>query len=473
MGLKRLSLKAKFIGAFVGFTVLFAAIFGGIAAYRMAYELDEQFVERAESLAEHIAAEAERTIALGGPQTLSAMLEGIVGEHVLYAQIVQTRAFLGTEEVRVEPPIVLAEKKQSALELPPEGATGLERGRLPDGTAFLDLKRPWKLGYVRLGISLEYIADEVRLDLWIVAGVSAALVLLGTLSAFWLYRSILSPLEQLALSVRAFGRGDFRARAKLRTHRELEALAHEFNRMADSIVQMKEELERSSRAKSEFLTIMGHELRTPLNALLGHAQLLGEQLEGTLNTAQRERLAAILRAGEHLSELLENVLRFAKLEMGQERLVREPCDVTTVVQEALSSVQALAAQKGIELRFQPIESVQIRADRTKLRQILINLLTNGIKYTDRGFVEVRVERYDSAVRFTVRDSGRGIAPEDQSQLFQPFTRLSRTRSSEGLGLGLAIVKRYVEMHGGQVWVESQVGQGSAFSFTIPYEDLDR
>jgi signal transduction histidine kinase len=280
-------------------------------------------------------------------------------------------------------------------------------------------------------------------------------------------------LEQLALSVRAFGRGDFRARAKLRTHQELEALAHEFNRMADSIVQMKEELERSSRAKSEFLTIMGHELRTPLNALLGHAQLLGEQLEGTLNTAQRERLAAILRAGEHLSELLENVLRFAKLEMGQERLVREPCDVTTVVQEALSSVQALAAQKGIELRFQPIESVQIRADRTKLRQILINLLINGIKYTDRGFVEVRVERYDSAVRFTVRDSGRGIAPEDQSQLFQPFTQLSRTRSSEGLGLGLAIVKRYVEMHGGQVWVESQVGQGSAFSFTIPYEDLDR
>ena len=192
MGLKRLSLKARFIGAFVGFTVLFAVIFGGIAAYRMAYELDEQFVERAESLAEHIAAEAERTIALGGPQNLSAMLEGIVGEHVLYAQIVQTRAFLGTEEVRVEPPIVLAEKKQSALELPPEGSTGLERGRLPDGTAFLDLKRPWKLGYVRLGISLEYIADEVRLDLWIVAGVSAALVLLGTLSAFWLYRSILT-----------------------------------------------------------------------------------------------------------------------------------------------------------------------------------------------------------------------------------------------------------------------------------------
>jgi len=473
MGLKRLSLKAKFIGAFVGFTVLFAVIFGGIAAYRMAYELDEQFVERAEGLAEHIAAEAERTITLGGLQNLPAMLEGIVGGHVLYAQIVQTRAFLGTEEVRIEPPIVLAERKQSALELPPEGSRELERGRLPDGTAFLDLKHPWKLGYVRLGISLEYIADEVLLDLWIVTGVGAALVLLGTLCAFWLYRSILQPLEQLALSVRAFGQGDFRARARLRTHQELEALAHEFNRMADSIVQMKEELERSSRAKSEFLTIMGHELRTPLNALLGHAQLLGEQLEGTLNTAQRERLAAILRAGEHLSELLENVLRFAKLEMGQERLVRELCDVTTVVHEALSSVQALAAQKGIELRLQPIEPVQIRADRTKLRQILINLLTNGIKYTDQGFVEVHVERYDSAVRFAVRDSGRGISPEDQSQLFQPFTQPSRASSGEGLGLGLAIVKRYVEMHGGQVWVESQVGHGSTFYFTIPYEDLDR
>nr|BAL58784.1 signal transduction histidine kinase [Candidatus Acetothermum autotrophicum] len=465
-----MGLKTKFIIAFVGFTVLFAVIFGGIAAYRMAYELDEQFVERAQGLAEHIAAEAERTISFAGPQNLSVMLEGVVREHVLYAQIVQTRAFVGAEEVPVRPSLVLAEKKQSALELPPEGARELERGRLSDGTPYLDLKRPWRLGYVRLGVSLEYIADEVRLDLLIVSSVSAGLVLLGTLVAFWLYRSILQPLEQLAASVRAFGQGDFRARVTVRTHQEIEALAREFNRMADSIVQMKEELERSSRAKSEFLTIMGHELRTPLNALLGHAQLLGEELEGTLNPAQRERLAALLRSGEHLLELLESVLRFAKLEMGQERLVLQPCEVNAVIAEALSSVQALAVQKGIELRFQPVSPLIIQADRTKLRQILINLLTNGIKYTEQGFVEVCVERSHGAVRFAVRDSGRGIAPEAQARLFEPFTQLS---PSEGLGLGLAIVKRYVEMHGGRVWVESQVGQGSTFYFTIPYEDLNR
>lgn len=136
MGLKRLSLKARFIGAFVGFTVLFAAIFGGIAAYRMAYELDEQFVERAESLAEHIAAEAERTIALGGPQTLSAMLEGIVGEHVLYAQIVQTRAFLGTEEVRVEPPIVLRKRNRAPSSFLQRGLQGLSVGACPTAQRF-------------------------------------------------------------------------------------------------------------------------------------------------------------------------------------------------------------------------------------------------------------------------------------------------------------------------------------------------
>lgn len=475
MGLKRLSLKSKFIGAFVSFTVLFTVIFGGIAAYRMAYELDEQFVERAKGLAEHIAAEAERTIALGGPQNLSTMLEGVVGGHVLYAQIVQAYAFVGAERFALVPPIVLAEKSALAGELPPEEAGELKRGRLPDGTPFLDLKRPWRLGYVRLGVSLEYIAGEVRLDLGIITGVSVALVLIGTLIAFWLYRSILRPLEQLATSVRAFGQGDFRARARLRTHEELEALAQEFNRMADSIVQMKEELERSSRAKSEFLTIMGHELRTPLNALLGHAQLLGEQLEGTLNAAQHERLAAILRAGEHLRELLDNVLRFAKLEMGQERLVPEPCDVETIVEEALSSVQALAAQKGIVLRAGPVASMVVTADRTKLRQILINLLTNGIKYTKQGSVEVQVERDGTEVRFAVRDTGRGITPQDQARLFQPFTQLSE---SEGLGLGLAIVKRYVEMHGGRVWVESHPSQGSTFYFTIPQkdtsdEDLDR
>jgi signal transduction histidine kinase len=475
MGLKRLGLKAKFIAAFVGFTVLFAVIFVGIAAYRMAYELDEQFVERAEGMAEHIAVEAERTLALGGgPHSLPAMLEGVVGGHVLYAQIVQTRAFVGTEPFIVQPPIVLAERRQPTTEIPPEGAGELERGRLADGTPYLDLKRPWKLGYVRLGVSLEYIADEVRLDLLIVSGVSAGLILIGTLVAFLLYRSILRPLEQVAVSVRAFGQGDFRARAQVRTHQEIEALAREFNRMADSIVQMKEELERSSKAKSEFLTIMGHELRTPLNALLGHAQLLGEQLEGTLNPAQRERLAAILRSGEHLSELLESVLKFAKLEMGQERLVREPCDVNSIITEALSSVQALAVQKGITLRFHAGDSPTVMADRTKLRQIFINLLTNGIKYTERGAVEVRVERGAAELRCAVRDSGRGIAPEDQARLFEPFTRLgpTHTRESDGLGLGLAIVKRYVEMHGGRVWVESQLGHGSTFYFTIPYENLD-
>jgi signal transduction histidine kinase len=219
---------------------------------------------------------------------------------------------------------------------------------------------------------------------------------------------------------------------------------------------------------------MGHELRTPLNALLGHAQLLGEQLEGTLNPAQRERLAAILRSGEHLSELLESVLKFAKLEMGQERLVREPCDVNSIITEALSSVQALAVQKGITLRFHAGDSPTVMADRTKLRQIFINLLTNGIKYTERGAVEVRVERGAAELRCAVRDSGRGIAPEDQARLFEPFTRLgpTHTRESDGLGLGLAIVKRYVEMHGGRVWVESQLGHGSTFYFTIPYENLD-
>ncbi|MFN4218438.1 MAG: ATP-binding protein [Candidatus Bipolaricaulia bacterium] len=471
-----MGLKSKFIAAFIGFTVLFTVIFGGIAAYRMAYELDEQFVERAQGMAEHIAAEAERTLTLGGPQNLPVMLEGVVSGHVLYAQIVQTRAFVGAEPFPLQPPIVLAERKQSAIEIPLEGkGTGeLERGRLADGTQYLDLKRPWRLGYVRLGLSLEYIADEVRLDILIVLGVSAGLILIGALVAFLLYRSILRPLEQLASSVRAFGQGDFRVRAQLRTHHEIEALAHEFNRMADSIVHMKEELERTSRAKSEFLTIMGHELRTPLNALLGHAQLLGEQLEGTLNAAQQERLTAIVRAGEHLSELLENVLRFAKLEMGQERLIQEPCDVNSVITEALSSVHALATRKGIELRFQPVEPVTIQADRTKLRQILINLLTNGIKYTDRGVVAVWVERGTSELRFAVSDSGRGISPEDQARLFEPFTRLgpTTTREGDGLGLGLAIVRRYVEMHGGRVWVESQLNHGSTFYFTIPYENLN-
>jgi len=468
---RKFSLKHKFIAALIAFTMLISVLFGAIAAYRMAYELDEQFVERGKGLAEHIAAEASRAASLGGREELQFMLEGIVGGHVLYAQIVKDGK-------------ILAEKKSVPIELPATAlATDLElwRGRLPDGTPYLDVKRASASGYVRLGLSLNYINYEIRLDFLIISAASIGFIALGTLVAFWLYRAILRPVEQLAGSVQEFGRGNFTARAQVRSGDELEALSEEFNRMAASIVRMKGELEKANRAKSEFLMIMGHELRTPLHALLGYAQLLSEEVEGRLNEAQRRRLDAIMRSGEHLSELIENILRFAKLEMGEEKLHLEPIDAKKTIEEAIHNVQALALAKKIAINFKRKSALPLKADGTKLKQILINLLSNAIKYTKQGFVEVQCKRDQGKVLFAVRDSGRGIAPEDQERIFEPFTQLdaSTTREAEGLGLGLAIVKRYVEMHGGRIWVESRLHQGSTFYFTIPqkgeisHEDLNR
>ncbi len=457
--MRRFGLKGKFIVAFVAFTILLSILFGAIAAYRMAYELEEQFVERGRQLAKHTVTETAHLLSLGEENRLPGLLRNLLEEPVIYAQIVQDQR-------------VLAEEKRVAVDLPTEAVTAefeIRRGRLLDGTPYLDIKQRSSSGYVRLGLSITYIQYEIGQDILIVSGASVGFILLGTLVAFGLYRVILRPVEQLMASVRAFGRGMFEARSSVKSGDELETLSEEFNHMADSIVHTKQELEKSNRAKSEFLTIMGHELRTPLHTLLGSAQLLKEEVEGRLNQAQKKRLDAIMRSGEHLSELIENVLRFSKLEMGEEKLHMEQVDAKHVVEEAMHSVEALALAKKVTLRFGRKSALPLQADRTKLKQILINLLSNAIKYTEQGSVEIRLQQKRDTVLFAVHDSGIGIKEEDQKRIFEPFTQLdaSTTRETEGLGLGLAIVKRYVEMHGGRVWVESQLHQGSTFYISLP------
>ncbi|VVE55547.1 hybrid sensor histidine kinase/response regulator [Pandoraea terrae] len=229
--------------------------------------------------------------------------------------------------------------------------------------------------------------------------------------------------------------------------------------------QARAAAERANRAKSDFLSSMSHELRSPLNAILGFAQLMASDSPPP-TPSQRASIDQILRAGWHLLELINEVLDLAKIESGQVSLSPETVSLADAMRECESMVEPLAQQRGIRMGFPRFEvPCFVRADRTRLKQILINLLSNAVKYNrERGTVEVmRGMRTPDRVRISVQDSGAGLSPEQLAQLFQPFNRLGQEAGpEEGTGIGLVVAKRLIELMGGAIGVESTVGAGSVF-----------
>ena len=232
----------------------------------------------------------------------------------------------------------------------------------------------------------------------------------------------------------------------------------------------REEAERASRAKSEFLSRMSHELRTPLNAILGFAQLLDMDAP----SSQKAQIGHILRAGQHLLTLINEVLDIAKIEAGRLPLNIESIPLAITLHEALTLVSPMAADAGIQLKAVPALAADlgIVADRQRLTQVLLNLLSNAIKYNrPQGQVSIEVEVEPPHLRVSVCDTGNGIALDSQGQLFKPFERLGADPNVEGSGLGLALSKSLLEMMQGSLNVQSQVGSGSRFTLALPYARL--
>ena len=256
----------------------------------------------------------------------------------------------------------------------------------------------------------------------------------------------------------------------LRTFATQSALAIQNARLFRELEIKSRELEVASQHKSEFLANMSHELRTPLNAIIGFSDVLLERMFGEVNERQTEYLHDISASGKHLLSLINDILDLSKIEAGRMELELSDFDVAAAIENALTLMRERASRHGITLTHVLDERLaEIRADERKFKQVLLNLLSNAVKFTPSGGkVEVRARLVDSMVEVAVADTGEGIASEDQQAVFEEFKRVGKSsKKVEGTGLGLALCRKFVELHGGTIGLESQVGVGSTFTFTVP------
>jgi two-component system, NtrC family, sensor kinase len=256
----------------------------------------------------------------------------------------------------------------------------------------------------------------------------------------------------------------------LKTFATQSALAIQNARLFREIADKSAQLEAASRHKSEFLANISHELRTPLNAIIGFSEVLVDRMFGELNEKQVEYLKDIFASGQHLLSLINDILDLSKIEAGRMELELADFDLPSAIDNALILVRERASRRGITLGHSVDERVgPIRGDERKVKQVLLNLLSNALKFTpEGGRIDVGARVHHGVAEIAVTDTGVGIAPEDQEAVFEEFRQVGTAdKKVEGTGLGLALSRKFIELHGGRIWVKSQVGQGSTFTFTLP------
>jgi signal transduction histidine kinase len=256
----------------------------------------------------------------------------------------------------------------------------------------------------------------------------------------------------------------------LSTFASQSALAIQNARLFLEIEQKSHELQIASQHKSQFLANMSHELRTPLNAILGYTELIVDQIYGKVPEKIRDVLERVQKSGRHLLGLINDVLDLSKIEAGQLTLSLSDYSFQDAVQSVVASVESLARGKGLQLTVKVAPKLPVgRADERRIVQVLLNLAGNAIKFTDAGEVKIRVNAVDDAFVVSVSDTGPGIPETQHERIFEEFQQVdgSSTRTKGGTGLGLAIAKKIIELHGGRIWVESVVGKGSTFTFSLP------
>jgi two-component system, NtrC family, sensor kinase len=388
---------------------------------------------------------------------------------------------------------------RAALRAPSTPAETATVGRDRDGTKVLSAYQTveplgWRV-FVEEPLSEAY--APLRAAIWRTALLLVAFLLLAVVTSVYLARRLVRPIESIQVAAAKIGSGDLDQRIDVSSNDELGALADEFNRMAAQLQQSysglelkveertrdlasalgeldekSRELEAASQHKSDFLANMSHELRTPLNAILGFSQVLREEMVGTVNEKQAEYLDDILSSANHLLSLINDVLDLSKVEAGQVELEIAPFSLRESLERGVVMVRERATKDDVRVALVTDPDLDlVDGDERRVRQVIFNLLSNAVKFTPAGgAVDVSATRVGREVRVSVTDTGPGLAPEDYDRIFDEFQQTDvGIEQREGTGLGLALSKRLVELHGGRIWVDSELGHGSTFVFTLPLE----
>jgi signal transduction histidine kinase len=304
-------------------------------------------------------------------------------------------------------------------------------------------------------------------------GVAAGALVLALLLGLILSWSLIGPIQGIDHRLAAIASGDFSGRVEVENRDELGALGANVNRMNDQLRHLYTELEAASRHKSEFLANMSHELRTPLNAIIGFSQVLRDEMVGSVNEKQAEYLEDIISSGNHLLSLINDVLDLSKVEAGQVELEVHSFSLREALERGVVMVRERATEEGVRVAFAADPDVDVvDGDERRIKQVIFNLLSNAVKFTPAGGeVDVSATRVNGEVRVAVADTGPGVLPEDRDRIFEEFQQSETgVGHREGTGLGLALSKRYVELHGGRIWLESELGHGSTFTFALPAKE---
>ena len=366
-------------------------------------------------------------------------------------------------------------------------ASNLEGKRVISSHAFIPslqwlviIERPAEEAYTPLYASM------LRTSGFLLVGFSMAV-----LASWFVGRRVVRPIESLRRGVERIGKGDLTYRLDLKTGDEIEILADEFNEMAghlrdaytglerkvaertQELMVANEKLEEASQLKSQFLANVNHELRTPVSAIIGYARLVLRATEGQIAPLQSENLRDLLNNAERLLNQIDSLLDLAKIEAGKMEVHVQPVNVNEVIQAAISTIeQSLNGSSVRIIREVASDIPALNTDREKLRQIILNLLDNAVKFTERGEIKISASQQNGSFKLAVSDTGIGIQTDDLNKIFEEFHRgdSSSAKNYRGTGLGLAIVKQFVNLLGGEVVVESEVGKGSVFTVTLA---LDR
>jgi signal transduction histidine kinase len=315
-------------------------------------------------------------------------------------------------------------------------------------------------------------AFAISLGLFIAVALGS--IFLALLLGYVLSWSLVGPIRLIETRLAALAGGDFSGHVEVPNRDELGALATNLNRTNDELRRLYEELETASRHKSEFLANMSHELRTPLNAIIGFSQVLKQQMYGELNDKQAEYVDDVLTSGQHLLNLINDILDLAKVEAGRMELQPSIFPLNGALETAVAMVRESAARQGLTLTSEIAPSVGlIEGDERKIKQIIFNLLSNAVKFTpDGGRVTLAARAIDDHVEIAVRDTGVGIDTAHQEKIFEEFYQVGAAKTQEGTGLGLALTRSLVHLHGGRLSVTSTPGEGSTFTVILPLHQAD-